>query len=90
MVDLARDRVHLPGECGINQLWMTSFAGAVIVEVDEAADRQSQLVHGDGAVRVDVAPVELPPFDSTVRCSPAAVAVGDVVDPAELVEDEAR
>ena len=88
VVHLARDRVHLPGKRGHPPAVDDVVNGSGDHELDRPPGRQSQLVHGDGAVRVHVAPVELPSLNLDGQLLAGRVRLRDVLDPRELVEDE--
>ena len=78
----------LPPSAGIHQLWITSSSGAVTVERDDrptGTRRRSTAIAPFGYREL---PVELVALDLDVERARPALAVGDVLDPGQLVEDE--
>ena len=78
----------LPPSCGTHQLWITSSSGATIAQLDDAADRRAQRRRSrsrrSGSGRASRTGAPRP---SIVVWS-AALALGHVLDPRQLVEDE--
>ena len=81
----------LPPSAGIHHEWMTSQSGAVTVSRTGSPDRDAQPVDRDRAVRVGELPEELLAARPSTSSRPAAAfALGHVLDPGQLDEDERR